>query len=222
MSQSLDSRFPDALQELWASLNANVVWLHGRWIVYRQLFGTSEERVDILNEAASTVSWILENLLLNDIQLSLSKIGDPASSGSRQNLTLRRLQVVLRECGYLAFSEELEPLLVNFENSCQKLRHRRNKWIAHNDLSTIINSRSQPLFDPSREEIEISLSALREIMNCVDLKFTDTVTAYEHFIMQNDGNHLVAALARSKRYRELVQEGVIPTDDFLRRFPQGV
>jgi hypothetical protein len=222
MPQPVDPRFPIAIQELWASLTADVVWLHGRWIIYRQLFGTNKERVDLLNEAAGTVTWILQHLLLHDVQISLSKIGDPAGSGSRKNLTLRRLQITLRDTGESELSEKMEPLLAAFEASCEKVRHRRNKWIAHNDLPTKIAARSEPLSGPSREEIELSLSALRDVMNCVELKFKDSQTAYEHFAMNEDGEYLISALARSKRYRELVKEGVIPRDDFRKRFPQGI
>lgn len=222
MPQMLDPRFPSSIQELWATLSADVVWLHGRWIIYRQLFGTSEDRVELLNEAAGTVTWIFQNLLLHDVQLSLSKIGDPAGTGSRQNLTLRRLQVALRTEGETSLADKIEPLLLAFEAACDKVRHRRNKWIAHNDLSTRLNARAAPLTGPSREEMEIALSALREVMNCVELRYTKGQTVYDQFIMNQDGRHLVAALAKAKRYKELVKEGVIARDDFRRRFPDGV
>ncbi|MGJ0490378.1 hypothetical protein [Methylobacter sp.] len=222
MPQPLDSRFPKAVRELWASLSADVVWLHGRWIIYRQLFGTNKERVELLNESAGTVTWILQNLLLHDVQLSLSKIGDPAGGGGRQNLTLRRLQLALKDAGEHEVADKMEPLLAAFESSCEKVRHRRNKWIAHNDLLTKLSARATPLAGPSRDEIEGALVALREVMNCVELHYTESQTAYEHFVMNEDGEHLVAALARAKRYRELVAEGGIPRDDFRRRFPGGV
>ena len=83
MPQPLDRRFPTPVQEIWAALSADVVWLHGRWIIYRQLFGTSEKRVDLLNEFAGTVTWMLQNVLLHDVQLWLSKLGDPAGGGDR-------------------------------------------------------------------------------------------------------------------------------------------
>lgn len=222
MPQPLDPRFPKPIQELWATLSADVVWLHGRWIIYRQLFGTNQERINLLNEAAGTVTWILQNLLLHDVQLSLSKIGDPAGSGDRKNLTLRRLQQSLRNAGESDTADAMEDPLGRFELASQKLLHRRNKWIAHNDLDTRLSSRASPLAGPSRQEIEDSLSPLRETMNCVELRFTGSRTMYEHFAMKQDGDHLIDALACAKRYSELVKDGVIPRDDFRRRFPSGV
>lgn len=222
MPQPVDSRFPASIQELWAELHSDVVWLHGRWIVYRQLFGTSKERVDLLNESAGTVSWILQQLLLDDVQLALSKIGDPAGTGAKTNLTLRRLQVNLSSAGEVALATKLEPFLKGFEDSCVNLRCRRNKWIAHSDLSTKLGARATPLPGPSRTEIEVALEALRGVMNCVEVHYTKSQTAYEHFLMDQDGDFLLSALARGKRYHDLVIEGKIPKDDLRRNYPRGV
>jgi hypothetical protein len=222
MPQPLDPRFPVAVQELWAALSADVVWLHGRWIIYRQLFGTSKERVDLLNESAGTVTWILQSLLLDDVQLSLSKISDPAGSGQRQNLTVRRLQQVLRDAGESSVADAMEASLAAFESACDKLRHRRNKWLAHSDLATRLSEKAVPLSGPSRQEVENALAPLRDVMNCVELKYTGSRTAYEHFLMQEDGEHLLSALAQGKRYTELVDSGTIPRADLLQRFPRGV
>lgn len=222
MPQPLDPRFPGPTQEIWAALSYEVTWLHGRWVIYRQLFGTNKGRVDLLNESAGTVTWMLQNILLHDVQLGLSKIGDPAGAGDRKNLTLRRLQLALRDAGEIEVANSLEPLLLTFEAACEKLRHRRNKWIAHYDLVTKLSEREEPLTGPSRDEIEGALLALRAVMNCAQLPYTDSQTAYEHIILNQDGEHLVTALAKAKRYGELIQDGTLPRDDFRRRFPNGI
>lgn len=222
MPQPLDARFPEAVRELWAELSAKVVWLHGRWIIYRQLFGTNKDRVELLNEAAGTVTWILQDLLLHDVQLELSKVGDPAGGRDRTNLSVRRLQVSLRDAGESVLALRMEPPLVEFEAACAELRHRRNKWIAHSDLKTLLEARATPLLGPSRQEIEDALTALRQIMHCVELEYTGSQTAYEHFVMNEDGEHLLSALIRAKRYNELVSEGVVARDDLRKRFSGGV
>jgi hypothetical protein len=222
MPRPLDPRFPEPIRELWASLSADVVWLHGRWIIYRQLFGTNEARVQILNETAGTVTWMLQQLLLHDVQISLSKLGDSAGSGSRTNLTLRTLLAALEAAGEIDITAKMKPLLDTFDVSCERVRHRRNKWIAHSDLATKLSSRATPLSGPSREEIEAALLALREAMNALELHYTECQTAYEHFVMNQDGEHLISAIARAKCYRDLVKEGAIPRDDFRKRFPNGV
>lgn len=67
--------------------------------IYRQLYGTSEARVDVLNQAASTFAYMLQDVLLDDIQLGLAKLGDRAyteinnkkTKTKLENLTLRYL-----------------------------------------------------------------------------------------------------------------------------------
>ncbi|MDO9611742.1 MAG: hypothetical protein Q7J33_07875 [Serpentinimonas sp.] len=85
---TIDPRFPHEIHALWGTLDTEITWLHGRWIIYRQLYGTSPDRVELLNKSAGTFFNMLQDVLLHDVQLSLSKIGDPAGSGSRENVTL--------------------------------------------------------------------------------------------------------------------------------------
>lgn len=84
---------------MWAEIDRETTWLHGRWMIYRQLYGTSEQRVDLLNECAGTFANVLQNVLLHDVQLSLSKLGDPAGHGARTNLTLEALREALVTAG---------------------------------------------------------------------------------------------------------------------------
>lgn len=218
MSQPLDSRFPVEVQAIWAELSSDVVWLHGRWTIYRQLFGTSKERVDLLNETAGTFAWMLQDLLLHDVQLAISKIGDPPGRADNKNLTLKRLQMTLRDAGETEVADSMNDPLAAFDTACEKVRFRRNKWLAHSDLPTLLSARAAPLLGPSREEIETTLAALRQVMHAVERKYTDSRTAYEHFVMNEDGEHLILALLQAKRYREIVREGLVAREDLRRKF----
>jgi hypothetical protein len=218
----VDPRLPTAIHDLWSALKSEVIWLHGRWIIYRQLYGTSSERVDLLNRSASTFFYILQMTLLHEVQLSLSKLGDPAGSGARRNMTLDALVEQLEDAGQAAVAAEIRPLVAVYHASCKKLRHRRNKSIAHFDLDTMLAAKVTPLEGPSRAEIEAALDALRQVMNHVELHYTQFQTAYEHFIMTHDGDQVITTLARGLRYGELVQEGVIGIGDLIRTSKRGV
>jgi AbiU2 len=210
---TVDPRIPTAVHDLWSGIESEVVWLHGRWSIYRQLFGTSPERIDLLNESAGTFFNVLNQILLHDVQLSISKLGDPAGQGSRMNMTLAALVEAFGACGESTLVAKLEPLLLVFDASCTKSRHRRNKWIAHFDLETMLGLEVNPRQGPSRDEIEVALKALRAIMNCVKLHFLDSQTMYEDFAMDSDGEHLIFALMQARRYKQLVKDKVIPHDD---------
>lgn len=217
-----DVRIPAPIHDLWVTIKSEVVWLHGRWIIYRQLYGTSQERIDVLNRSASTFFNVLQKTLLHDVQLSLSKLGDPAGSGKRKNLTLAALVAALEGVGESSVVSKLAPLVTTFDDACKNLRHRRNKWIAHFDLGTMLDSKVKPLEGPSRAEIEAALKALRDVMNCVELHFTESQTIYEHFVMNNDGEYLISTLKQGLRYRELVKQKVIAHDDLRKNFKSAV
>jgi len=108
----------------------------------------------------------------------------------------------LRSAGEVALANNLEHRLTRFEVSC---------------LQSAV-----PLSGPSRAEIEAALAALREALDCVEMHYTGTRIAYEHFVMRSDGEHLLMELGRAQRYRRLVADGTIPKDDLGRPFPKGV
>jgi AbiU2 len=209
--------------ELWSVLYRETVWLHGRWIMYRQLFGTSQERIDVLNQSAGTFFQVLSQTLLHEIQLSLSKLGDPAETRSkRKNLTLRALQNAISESTQASqFNIHVATYLDRFDGACEQIRLRRNTWIAHFDLATMLESTVTPLEGPSRSEIELALAALRDLMNSVEFYYSGGTTAYELFAITADGNALVSVLMQGLRYQQLVKEKVIAHDD-LRNILRGV
>ena len=219
---TVDPRIPTSAHDLWSAIDAEVVWLHGRWIIYRQLYGTSPERIQLLNESAGTFFNVLNQVLLHDVQLSLSKLGDIAGTGTRTNMTLAAIVDAFKTSGESALVAKLESLLAAFDVSNSKIRHRRNKWIAHFDRATMLGSKVNPRQNPSRSEIEVALEALRAFMNCVQLHYLDSQTMYSDFVMDSDGEHLIFALKRALRYEQLVKEGIIPHDDLRKHFKSGV
>jgi len=203
-----------AIDDVWRAIDYEVTWLHGRWAIYRQLYGTSEARVNVLNRSAGTFAHVLQDVLLDDVQLGLAKLGDPATTriqgATVENLTLRNLCQLVTASG--AIVTELPPLLATYDNACIKARERRNKRIAHFDMQTMLKAKAS-LRGPSREEIELALKAVRSVMNRISLHFTGTQTAYELIVLDSDGDSLIGTLKRGLRYRELVKDGAIPHDD---------
>lgn len=83
---------PIPVAEVYEELKNEVTWLHGRWIIYGQLFGKSERRIEMLNDCASAFFFIVQNVLLGEVQVALSKLTDPATTGKHENLSLEQLQ----------------------------------------------------------------------------------------------------------------------------------
>src|SRR5579872_6546080 len=79
---------PEPLKSHWDALDNEVTWLHGSWKVYRQLFGTSADRIDLLNRSARVFFYLIQRVLMDSVQLTLSKLADPPLTAGKQNLTL--------------------------------------------------------------------------------------------------------------------------------------
>ena len=194
---------PEPLQSHWQALEEETIWLHGRWKIYRQLFGTSPERIEVLNESAGAFFYIINLVLMNDVELTLSKLADPTSTSGKQNLTLECLLNDLAELGDTTFYKEVARMLGEYRQRCKKVIHRRNKQLAHFDLATLMTAKSAPIPGPSRQEIEDALLALRIFMNALQRKFARTETAYRDILLTTDGDQLLLVLEHGLRYQHL-------------------
>lgn len=77
----------------------------------------------------------------------------------------------------------------------------------------MLGANTHPLSQPSREEIENALKALRNFMNCIAQHFGSAPTGYEYTALDNDGDSLITTLKKGLRYDDLVKERRIPFDD---------
>jgi hypothetical protein len=199
---------PQEVQPIWNMIWQRVARLHGNWIVYRQLFGQSEQLVTMLNRCASAFFAVVQDGLLSDVQLSLSRLADPPRSMGRPNATLATLISEI-EAAEGSDIPDLRARLEEYRASCEKIKARRNKYLAHYDYEALVKNASAPLDGPSRHEIEQALAALRRFMSDVESHFGEVPTNFEHFISRNDGTDLVWWLKRGLRHRELEESGQI-------------
>lgn len=213
---------PAALSDIWEFLHFEVVWLHGRWTVYRQIFGTNPERIDLINEAAPTFFWMVQRVLMNDVQLTLVKLADPAETFGKKNITLQTLLNQCQSNGFQELSVALTEALSEFRQRCEKIKDRRHKDIAHFDLTAQLSNKAEVLPGPSRQEIEHALAALRKFMNIVYGHFENSTMGYEHFSMLSDGNTLIFRLTEALRYEQLQSEGTIAHEDIFQGTYSGV
>lgn len=123
---------PAEIREVFTALQDEVFWLHAKWNIHRQLFGTSEERIDLLNDFGPDLFQIIYDSLLNDVLLTMSRLTDPATSFKKENLTLSRLTNMIEEIDRKKLLTELTALQ---DRTDEPFRRLRNRVIAHNDLA---------------------------------------------------------------------------------------
>lgn len=190
----MDGRY----REIFAALKTEIVDLHLRWIIYRQLYAASAEAIELLNKSGSNVFFLLQHLLLDDCALRLSKLTDPAEQGKFANLSVFQLLENIAETDKGFPRAELEALIGELKARSEKFRKLRNKRIAHADLEHALKVAEDPLPGISRTDVEEALDALRRVMNAVELHYDNSQTLYEETIVayEADGNRLLSVLEK--------------------------
>jgi hypothetical protein len=206
---------PSEIDGIWSFLHKEVTWLHGRWRMYRQLYGTSEARVDALNRVAPTFFATLQNVLVDEVQLTLSRLADPARTGRRENLTLATLLETLETLDVAFLTDELRSKLEAYREACEAIIRRRNTRIAHYDRNTHVSAGEGPLDGPSRAEIETALDRLRAFMRLVYQHFESSDMRYDLFVMHDDAESVLRTVSQALRYQELQESGQISDDDLM-------
>lgn len=190
------------VKAIFERLQEDTLWLHAKWKVFSQLFGTSEKRIAILNDFAPDFFQIVHDGLIYDVLLTMTRLTDPAEVLKKENLTLDRLLLLLKQQGAKEFIDGLERELKALQAECQPFRTIRNRSIAHNDLGTALDYHPDPLPGVSREMIENALKRFRKILNDVESYVDGNQTEYEKSNLRGDGDSMIRYLKEAKAYRQ--------------------
>lgn len=192
---------PPDVKTIFETLQEDVIWVHAKWRVFRQLFGKSEKRIAILNDFAPDFFLIVHDGLIYDILLTMSRLTDPAETSKKENLTLDRLLLMLKRNEDKEFLEVVERNLKSLKDECQPFRDIRNRRIAHSDLGTALDYHPNPLPGVSREMIETALESFRNLLNEIEKHFDGNETEYVDFGLRGDGDSIIHYLKEAKAYR---------------------
>ncbi|QPN70047.1 hypothetical protein [Synechococcus sp. CBW1108] len=200
----------EELRQTHRFLKIQLVTLHSRWHEYKSLFGHSKERVDLLNQCAGGFFHAVQFALLQQIELSIVRLLDPARQGySNMNMTFSRL-VQLAEA---MFQENQTIHLygkLQLAHDCSKrLKSRRNKAVAHLDVDAIQKEDQSVLEWPRIEEVDASLNALTGLANAYEQLAGLPIMIYDAADIRAGSEALVGHLDNSLRLKELVRDGFL-------------
>jgi hypothetical protein len=150
-----------------------------------------------------TFFGVLQGILFDAVQLSVSRLGDPAEVGRNRNLTLGTLADSLSTVTDQDFMTRLRTLLSAYHSKSEQVRARRNKRIAHSDYQTLLAGASGGLAGPSRQEIDEILVALRQFMNAIAERFGKTEIFYQASTPDAAAPALLMILKAGLRHRDL-------------------
>jgi len=207
-----ESSMPAAIREVFKELKSEVTWLHGRWHMYTQLFLYSEKRISLLNECAGVFFHVLQDVLLGDTVLVLSKLGDPAKQHKYSNLSFAQLRDRVLAHGDASLSAEVKSLVSQYAGAIEPFRRWRDKRLAHLDLETAITA-PIPLPGITANIVTAALDVARQILNAVESRFDHATTLYTLFRLRTDAGAVIGLLKGGLRFEQLMQEGVLPFED---------
>jgi hypothetical protein len=199
------------LQKIFDLIKQELNHIHYRWVLYRQLFGSNPNRIKLINKTSSNVFSEFQWLIIDYMIMSLSKLTDVARMGVNENLSYHYLIEKVMEHGEVQLVVELQVVLDELTEACNKFRNIRNKRVAHNDLMTALGVNEFPLPGVSRADIETALGHARNIMNKVELHFNDSQTLYQEIILPltNDGRSVLIWLQKGLMYEQLENERIV-------------
>lgn len=177
-------------------LDHKLIELHVVWLQYRQIFGTDEETVHLVNRAAGLFFQVIQEQLWDGVLLGISKLTDPAAIGKNQNLTINSLPSLIVDVG---LKVKVEALCSAAVTEAGFAREHRNKRIAHRDHGHAVNGGANPLSGISRAKVEHMLESLRDVLNAVHHHFRDTTVLYQDFIDYSGAELLVRRLEKLER-----------------------
>ena len=195
LADYISSMGPDLGSSFFA-LHRKLIELHLLWQQYRQLFGSEPETVHLLNRTAGLFFKIVQDELWDSVLLGISRMTDPPKTGANKNLTLRSLSELITDP---ALRIEVEALCDAAGVEAAFAREHRNKRIAHQDHGYLSDSAANQLNGISRGRVEAMLTALRAVLNRLNLHYCDSTTMYEMFVDDSGAKLLVHKLSKFER-----------------------
>lgn len=202
MTQSV---IPPEIEEKYMALFQEVSHLHRKWGIFRQLYASGNDIVDLLNDSAAGFFRVCEDLLADDVILTISRLTDPKQTLRKDNLTLEQLVHSIDAVKYPKLKGEIERLYAESKDKCRFTKDHRNKRIAHNDLSTMLQTKVNPLPSPTERDVEVALESIRNVMNSVHRFFHNMETATVNYSLlvslPGDGTKMVSRLREAEAFR---------------------
>jgi hypothetical protein len=156
------------LGTLFDALSHELTWVHWRWNQYRILFGEKPSRIELLNASAPFFFRIIQNVLFEETLLGISRLIDPSDSGEGKfNLTIQALPPLCQP----KIQDQIRTMVREAANAGEFAKDWRNRHIAHRDLDLVLGRPAKILEPATRDKVEVSLSALRDVLKTVEHEY---------------------------------------------------
>ena len=207
----------EALGSQFSALWQEVAWLHMKWGEFVELFGTSSERVDLLNQAAPSFFHLIQDTLWENTLLHLTRLTDSPKSVGKPNLTIQNLPELATNSLDKVNIQRLVDIARDKTEFC---RDWRNRHIAHRDLDLALGGSASPLKAGSRQSVKEALTAIADVLNAVERIHMRDGTHFTAGTLHGGAISLLRVLddgvRAGKRRMERLNKGQLTEEDFPR------
>lgn len=137
------------------------------WQEFVELYGTSPERTDLLNQSACYFFGSLQSILFEHALLGLARLTDPIQTSNKFNLTILKLPEFMTNAEDKMAAKTLVDAAKKASLFARDWRHRH---IAHHDLSLALGH-AHPLEPASRKSVKEALANIAKVLNFVHQKY---------------------------------------------------
>ena len=162
------------LGRVYYRLENECLWLHLKWSDYTILFGTKQQRIELLNSAAPAFFNLIQDTMWENLLVHICRLMDPPKSHGKPNLTLQCLPQLVN----LEARPDVEKHLEFAKSRCAFASDWRNRRIAHRDLGLALKE-AEPLAAASRIKVKDALESIGAVLNAVKLRYTGSTASYD-------------------------------------------
>lgn len=178
-------------------LRNEVIFLHLKWSEFEELYG-KKERVELMNSIAPNFFFYLQNLLLDDVILGITRLTEnKIDRTGNERFTLHELVDFTNP----PLKGEVSKQLKRIKTEASFCYDHRNRKIAHFDRSLKLEELAESLEVASRYKINKVMDSIAEVMNLVNLKLTDSTINFR--TDSNFGYKLLQDAENGRRFDEL-------------------
>ncbi len=199
------------LGDLVHGLVNECVWLYRKWDNFVVLFGTSPERIELLNAAAPAFFGLLQSSLWEDILLHICCLTDSPGTARKANLTLRRVPPLVAP----RIRAEVAGLVKTSVDRSEFARDWRNRHIAHRDFRLVLEEPTKPLAPASRAKVKEALRAFSAALNSLTRHYMDTTVMFDKAIFPLGGAETLLHRLRDGVNQETARRKRLESGDFL-------
>ena len=197
----MQTSIPRDINETYMALFQEVCHLHRKWGVFRHLYVSGQDIVDLINDAGGDFFGITQTLLAHDIVLTIARLTDPKRSAGRENLCLEQLIHSIESSQHSQLRRNIEQIYSQSKPKFTFAKTYRNKLIAHYDFAIKLARLPEPPI-PTTTDIDDGFKGIRDVMNAVPQYFVGleiaTVNYYDLVTRPGGENRLIARLRSAK------------------------